>query len=97
MAAQAVLAPGVPLLHGPWSALDVAGQTVLLELDAVVGEIARHRGVVIARGGQQGDKNDDGQRQADDHEVGFFQAKSQYKPAWCLVAFGAQPCLTGAA
>jgi hypothetical protein len=62
------------LLHGTLAALDVARQAVLLELDTVVGEVAGDRRVVVAGGGQQSDKHDDGQSQTDNHEVGFLES-----------------------
>jgi hypothetical protein len=77
MAAQAILALRMVLLHRTLPALDVAGQTVLLKLDTMVGDIAGHRRVIVSRRGQQGYKDDNGQPEADKHEVGFLQPKFQ--------------------
>ena len=75
MAAEAVLALGVTCLQGVLPALDVAGKTVLLQLDAVVGQIAGNGRVIVPRPRQQCHEDDDGQGEADGEEVGFLEAE----------------------
>jgi len=62
VAAEAVLALRVPLLQRALPALNVAGQAILLKLENSMLRIRRDGRVVVLRGGQQREEDDDGQR-----------------------------------
>ncbi len=77
MAPETVLALRMSLLERTLSALHVAGQTILFELEAVVFRIRRNGRIVVFGRRQQREKDDDGDSQTDEDEVGFLKAELQ--------------------
>ena len=75
MAAEAILAFGMSFLQGTLSTFHMTGQAVLLQLDAVMGQVGGNGRVVVARARQQRDEQDDSDNQTDEDQIGFFRAK----------------------
>ncbi len=73
MTAEAILAFGMSLLEWTLSSFHMAGQAILLQLDAMVGEIVGHGRVVVPWPRQQRDKDNDGNDQADEDEIGLLR------------------------
>jgi len=67
----------MPLSQRALPALYMAGQTVLLQLDAVVGQVVGRRRVIVARTRQQRHKDDNDNHQADKGKIGFLGLKFQ--------------------
>src|SRR5712691_10764692 len=75
VAAEAVLTLGVLCRQGALSLRSVTHQTVLLDLEGSVFGIRWDGRVVVLRGRQQREDDDDGQRQPDGDVVGLLELK----------------------
>ena len=71
MASKAILSPGMPRGQRVDSGGGMAGYTLFFGLDLPVGEVAGHSRIVIARGGKQREKQNDGERQSDENKIGL--------------------------
>src|SRR5207249_1503110 len=76
VAAKAVLALGVARRQRVLPGLDMAGQAVLLELDAAMREVIRGRGIALPWRGKPCDENHHGHHEPEKDEVGRFERET---------------------
>ena len=75
MASKAILSLGMAGGQGVNSGGGMAGYTWLFGFDLPVGKIAWHLRIVIARGGKQGEEENNGERQSYEDQIGLPRLK----------------------
>jgi hypothetical protein len=75
MASKAILSLRMPGGQRVDSGKGMAGYTLIFGLDLPVGEVAWHSRIVIAGGRKQREKNNDGERQSYEDQIGLPRLK----------------------